>query len=197
MIKCRHYPTLIGNIDEVTYYCSDEDGAGSFTGPLIVNLTGVKRIISPADVPVELWEHIETGTKEIVIPWADFGLPKVKNSFWQALHSYIKDNGWDEVCIHCEGGHGRTGTAMASIMIVNIGWSAKEAVEYLRNNYCKDVVETSEQCEYLCMLDTEYNDRQIKEDEAPIASFYIDDDDGAIVAGSASSDSEDKKDKDD
>lgn len=192
MIKrCSHYPTLIGTIEGVNYYCSDLGGVGSFSGNAIVNLTGVGNVPNPANVPPELAKHIENDIYELVIPWADFGLPKVKSSFWQALHSYIVSMGWTEVCIHCEGGHGRTGTAMASIMITVLGWSVGEAVEYLRDNYCKDAVETSNQCEYLCILDIEYNQRQLKEDEVPIPSFYINDDDGAIVIKNNNSEDDD------
>jgi len=181
MKRCHHYPTLVASIDSINYYCADLEGSSAYEGKVIVNLTGIGNIPNPSKVPQELSEHVESNINEIVIPWADFGPPRVKNSFWPALHGYLKKIGVDEVCIHCEGGHGRTGTAMSALLVSVVGWSAKEAVEWVRDNHCREAVETPEQCEYLCALDIEYNDRKILEDEAPMPSLYISWDDSTTV----------------
>ena len=50
--------------------------------------------------------------------------------------------------IACMGGHGRTGTYLASLM-VRLGWGPTDAIEYIRNNYCKKAIETKPQEELI------------------------------------------------
>ena len=60
--------------------------------------------------------------KEIIVPWPDFGLPSVEPTFWGALHAYARTYKADldkdvSVCFHCAAGHGRTGTALCSMLV--------------------------------------------------------------------------------
>lgn len=52
-----------------------------------------------------------------------------------------------KIHVGCIGGHGRTGTILAAL--VNVMTGEKDAIEYVRNNYCKKVVESPEQVEWL------------------------------------------------
>ena len=51
--------------------------------------------------------------------------------------------------IACQGSHGRTGTAMAAILIACEGLSAKEAVEKVRKTHCWKAVESDAQAKWL------------------------------------------------
>jgi len=48
---------------------------------------------------------------------------------------------WDPVEIACAGGHGRTGTALACLAVLD-GVPSREAVRYVRAHYAARAVET-------------------------------------------------------
>ena len=79
------------------------------------------------------------------IEWEDFGLP----IDWKAAAHMIIDayrramaDFWVEVS--CIGGHGRTGTALACMAVLD-GHSPESAIQYVRGSYCKKAIETDEQ----------------------------------------------------
>lgn len=160
--RCEHEPQLITEIEGVRYYGADFLGVKEFSGDAIINFTGTSHFPSVAP-PKELAEHMYLPSfKEIMVPWPDFGIPQVDMSFWTELHCYILDQGWKDVCFHCQAGHGRTGTALATMLIANEEISADGALWYIRTNYCEHAVETEEQCLYLIWADEYYNDRDCK-----------------------------------
>jgi protein-tyrosine phosphatase len=53
--------------------------------------------------------------------------------------------------IGCLGGHGRTGSALASLAVLS-GVPAQEAVAWVRNNYCSKAIETPEQASFVASL---------------------------------------------
>lgn len=169
--KCYHAPELVFKIDGIEYYASDALGVREFEGEVVLNLSNQQRTISVDEMPRELIEHMVIPYKEIMIPWQDGGIPYVKTSFWQSIHEYMRTNNYKSVCIHCEAGHGRTGTALASMAVANLGWSVEEAVKYVRERICRHMVETSDQCNYLMALDYELNDREPKEESLPYPSM--------------------------
>lgn len=168
---CYHLPEEVAEVEGVCYYCADKDGVSDFEGDVVLNFTGHPNV-PHLDIP-ELAQHVNDIYKEIVIAWPDLGIPRVKPTFWHALHSYIVSQGWKNVCIHCEGGHGRTGTAMSALLISLGGWSISEAVGYVRTMYCEKAVETPDQCDYLCELDEALNGRKIRVEDIPIPSVII------------------------
>jgi protein-tyrosine phosphatase len=169
--KCFHPPTQVVKLDDTTYYGGNEMTISDFEGEFVVNLTRHPNIVVSEGFS-SLTSLIEYPFQEIIVPWPDFKLPKVKIAFWRRLHDFIDEKGWKDVCIHCAGGHGRTGTALSALIIANAGLPAKEAVEIVRDNYCNLCVETLEQCFYLQEVDTFYNGRKPKEDACPIPSMF-------------------------
>ena len=57
-------------------------------------------------------------------------------------------NKQDIIEIACIGGHGRTGTFLAALL-VREGWGPADAVEYIRGGYCKKAIESKEQEELI------------------------------------------------
>jgi len=55
------------------------------------------------------------------------------------------------VLVHCMGGHGRTGTALAILLGLS-GAMKKDPVAWLRKHYCEEAVETKKQIEYIQSL---------------------------------------------
>ena len=83
----------------------------------------------------------------LTLAWSDAGVPALPISYWEALLTFLKDFRQD-VYFCCEGGHGRTGTALAIIY----GLACKKVVDpvaVIRKCYCDEAVETMVQIEYV------------------------------------------------
>lgn len=96
---------------------------------------------------LEQYNHL----KIIKIQWADFGLPSVVDEFWESFANMILDSKEPlDIVFICDGGHGRTGTAL-SIIGSLLGCIPEDEcpVEYTRRKYCKNAVETHEQLDYV------------------------------------------------
>jgi len=169
---CEHLPEEIFVIDGVKYFGASKEGVPAFVGDLVVNFSGSPN--KPTNQFGELSIHFDIAfTEELMVPWPDFGLPRVKLTMWKALHEFIKGRGWTHVCFHCEAGHGRTGTALASMMIANLGYTALDALEFVRETHCHEAVETDDQCDYLERVDEHYNCRAIPEQSPLIPSMFF------------------------
>lgn len=165
---CHHYPVNVltvksksAQVKDVAYYVADRFGSRDFEGDLIVNLTSIRGARAGSttyDIP-QLAKHMIDLPKEIVIAWDDYSSPPVKFSFWEAFHNYVVSKKYTSVCFHCEHGHGRTGTAMCAMLITLLKMDVEAAVKYLREAYCKEVVESETQILYLINLDMEINNR--------------------------------------
>lgn len=169
--KCWHTPEHVFTMDDIHYYASDEHNINKFDGDVIINLTSTPNV--PQSILPELKEHYDIPLQEIMIPWPDFGKPKVKLSFWETIHRIIKHKGWKTVCVHCGHGHGRTGTALSCILVSMCGTSAIDAVEVIRKYHCNEAVETPEQCSYIMEVDQHYNKREPTEENFPQPSMLI------------------------
>jgi len=172
MAYCRHEPKKVKSIDGISYYGASQDGALEFDGELMINFTRQSDIPSVMNVP-ELACYVEINFEEIMVPWPDFSVPLVDPDFWRALHNYVMRKNWEHVCFHCEAGHGRTGTALCSMLIALCGYSALDAVGHVRSIYCEEAVETWEQSTYLQELDEYFNDRKIVEEDCPVPAMVI------------------------
>jgi len=73
--------------------------------------------------------------------WPDFWLPADPTATAEALGETWSRAGFQRVEIACGGGRGRTGTALACLAVLD-GVPHREAVAYVRENYCVHAVET-------------------------------------------------------
>lgn len=90
----------------------------------------------------------------IMLPWQDYGLPKVSYGF--ARYAIEEAFSWAKsgaiVEVGCIGAHGRTGTVLACMAVLgdpslDTGY---DAVDWVRANYCDHAVETAEQEWFVC-----------------------------------------------
>lgn len=88
---------------------------------------------------------------EIAIDWPDGGIPDLVKSDWMRLLQDLSEMD-GKVLVHCMGGHGRTGTALAALLGLSKAVT-KDPVKWLRKYYCEKVVETKAQFDYLKKLD--------------------------------------------
>lgn len=96
----------------------------------------------PPPVP---WEHRW-------LRWPDFWLPSDRTATTDALHEALARAEAERVEIACAGGHGRTGTALACLAILD-GVPSRQAVAYVRANYAPRAVETPWQRRFVHRFD--------------------------------------------
>ena len=87
------------------------------------------------------------------LDWPDMGVldiedlkPVVKTLAYHLLHDNFKVQ--QRIEIGCMGGHGRTGTLMALIM-VQLGCKPGKAIKTIRKDYCDKAIETKKQEELI------------------------------------------------
>lgn len=87
-----------------------------------------------------------------LINWDDFEAPQGRHGirFWTYIvNELLKES--NKITVSCTGAHGRTGT-MLSIILHLLFPEITDPVMWLRNNYCKNAVETFKQIGYLKSL---------------------------------------------
>lgn len=87
------------------------------------------------------------------IRWPDFRLPSDKAAFAEALRDAWARAATERVEFACHGGHGRTGTALACLAILD-GVPATEAVAYVREHYAQKAVETPWQRRFIARFES-------------------------------------------
>lgn len=93
-----------------------------------------------------------TRTGELVrLHWTDMGIPPVGLAFWKAILGMLKPG--QKVIFACAGSHGRTGTALAAMLMVHDSkLTARQAIAMVRKHHCPDAIETLGQEGYLAAL---------------------------------------------
>ena len=95
------------------------------------------------------------GSREYInLPIADYDVPTMGFEFWYEFADDIKSylESGKNVLIACDGGHGRTGLVLSILYGILTGDIFP--VETLKAIYCREIIETNDQEEYVyCMLD--------------------------------------------
>lgn len=100
---------------------------------------GLYLLGKPPDPPAWKWRWLR---------WPDFRLPSDRADARDALIDAWERSAEQRVEIACDGGHGRTGTALACLAVLD-GVPANEAVQYVRDRYDPHAVETPWQHRYV------------------------------------------------
>ncbi|GAB6897416.1 protein-tyrosine phosphatase family protein [Kineosporia succinea] len=90
----------------------------------------------------------EVGWESRWLRWPDFRLPGDSADAREALRDILTRAGTERVEIACNGGRGRTGTALACLAVLD-GVPPTEAVAYVRERYSPHAVETPWQKRYV------------------------------------------------
>jgi hypothetical protein len=86
------------------------------------------------------------------LDWPDFGVPPDPEEVLAALRSlHNRARTGERVELGCLGGHGRTGTALACLVVM-AGVPPADAVAWVRANYCHQAVETEDQATFVTGL---------------------------------------------
>jgi protein-tyrosine phosphatase len=102
----------------------------------------------PPDGPAPEWALYLLGRQPPPVSWAsrwlrwpDFGLPSDRPATVAALREAWARAATERVEVACAGGHGRTGTALACLAVLD-GVPSGAAVAYVRTHYSPRAVET-------------------------------------------------------
>jgi hypothetical protein len=83
--------------------------------------------------------------------WPDFGLPADPDAVGQTLAEAWRRAAAERVEVACTGGHGRTGTALACLAVID-GVPNSDAVVFVREHYDRHAVETRRQRRYIAQF---------------------------------------------
>lgn len=111
--------------------------------------------VTDADVYIGFDNSMKFSTKhfpwnnghEILYPVQDMGVPKAIGEY-KKLVDWTKEQLFAGKSVHagCIGGHGRTGMFLAALVSM---FGEKDAINYVRKNYCPKAVESMEQIKFL------------------------------------------------
>lgn len=107
-------------------------------------------VVSSAGVPDLI--RGQAPTPWVALDWDDGGVPdSIPIRYWHDLASVLAGGQIDgNVGFYCMGGHGRTGTALSiTAALTGAVPEGEDPVEWLRDRYCEEAVETDEQCRYV------------------------------------------------
>lgn len=110
------------------------------------------------------------------ITWDDFGIPSAYEAAFDAIeYAYDLAEAGKLVEVGCMGGHGRTGTILACMAVLD-GLDHKDAIAFIRSRFCKDAIETAEQEWYVewfeCHLTDSVPSEKPKGNADWIAEYY-------------------------
>jgi len=118
---------------------------------LIIDLSGISADSAYAG-PSEydsLRQFVSSDCPQISLDWPDYGLPPVRFGFWEELAKLLPKG---DVLVRCFGGHGRTGTAIAALLVIGWDYDAATAIATIRKHHCEQAVESANQKRYLAQL---------------------------------------------
>jgi len=142
IISARGWSVWGGKKEDVKHRLTDFD--------LVLNLANYGPVKQTHVIPIpELkeFENFDSFT-EVQLDWPDFGTITLPREFWDKLIAYIRTNN-QKTLVFCQGGHGRTGTALACLIVCSMNWTAQDAIDWIRKNYCSSAIETYEQRLYI------------------------------------------------
>jgi hypothetical protein len=88
-----------------------------------------------------------TVAEVVHLDWPDMTAPPAPLKFWEGMLETLTEKP-GKVMISCHGGHGRSGTALAALMVAS-GISGSKAIEMVRGDHCKNAIETAAQEDYI------------------------------------------------
>jgi hypothetical protein len=161
--KCSHTgDTVVFDFGGKQLFAGNMSGLDEWSGAweLIIDLAGVVKIPEQnpflrSTIPARfhklasfLKQPDKLPSEVLRLHWDDGGVPPVKLQFWTELWNMLPAR--TAVC--CIGGHGRTGTCLASFLIAIGDQSDEEAIKTVRTVHCKNAIETFAQEKYLHSL---------------------------------------------
>ena len=152
MAKCDGH-SLVVKVGNINLLPSSREEASEYPGDLLISL-GVQITISdvigftgiqefPADLMPATPDHM-------TIAWPDMSVPlRLNAAWWDKFITWLTSLPEQDVVIHCQGGHGRTGTALAIILGLTDEVERSLAGNWVQKNYCSHAIESNSQIDYI------------------------------------------------
>ncbi len=93
------------------------------------------------------YEYVGNTTDVLRIDWLDRAEPFLHPEFWPRLADLLRGRG--KVMTNCQGGHGRSGTAITALMMCYGDYTPLDAITHLRTFHCPRAIESVDQHKYL------------------------------------------------
>jgi hypothetical protein len=152
--KCEHPPTKVFADKGAEIWvgtrscCTGFDVKPNLTQfDVILNCAKMGPVLPHHKLPISFGKKYTTKTIELEIDWPDMGAPMLAPEFWLDLYQYLKKSK-GKMLAFCIGGHGRTGTALACMLVAS-GWKHRDAKNWIWKNYCKSAIESATQEKYI------------------------------------------------
>jgi hypothetical protein len=143
--KDKKWGVWVGSRDGVVPSANEFD--------IAMNLSG-RTILQDHSIPIpelEKWANGGNKFTEIIMDWPDGDAINLPLQFWLDLMTYLQEK-QRKLVVFCIGGHGRTGTALACMLIAGLGWKAKKAIAWVRSTHCQRAIETKRQEDYIFQI---------------------------------------------
>lgn len=120
--------------------------------------------------------HDPASTKVLKIRWNDRAAPPVYPSFWPALLKELEklqskmERPLDVLTI-CQGGHGRSGSALVALMMCMTDYTPLDALTHIRALHCARAIESKEQHVYLNLVAKELGREENALEAEKVTSF--------------------------
>jgi hypothetical protein len=155
-VHCEHRAQCVLKGDGWGIHCGTGNRIKSKTGEfsLLLNCSNSGSYAPRHVIPIKLGDGKKDYAKhpdEIRLDWSDYDVPSLDTQFWYDLYDYIVEKK-AKTLVFCVGGHGRTGTAMACLLVAS-GYTADESIAIVRENYCKKAIESKLQEQYVHEID--------------------------------------------
>jgi hypothetical protein len=93
-----------------------------------------------------------SNSKVVVFPWPDYGVPRDTKVLLRCLKWLLKQiQDGRTVEVGCMGGHGRTGSVLAALL-VGQGLTPEAAIRRVWRRYCQEAIESQQQIAFLRSL---------------------------------------------
>lgn len=166
-------PTMAFQTDDFIFIGSAKSNLESYQyfmeTDLIVNLTGTEIFFKkkPFLMKAPEWLGLQDATKtitpdQVLLDWPDMSTPpsNIGYDFWKSLLDRAKEFGKRRIFICCTAGQGRTGTALASFLLVTeCVDTGKDAIDFIRVSYSKHAIERKCQEDYISELMLEQSEK--------------------------------------
>ncbi len=185
-MSCHNGPKLVFTKAGLSVYGASESEAQAnvWEFDLVISMTRISTGINVDKCKLQSASFkrlVQKAPEVLSLDWPDMGVPSLGKAFWVELARILTKKGLDrarsgnsyKVMVHCMGGHGRTGTALAILMGLLTDREG-DLVDIIQTEYCNHSVETERQIRYVELVtDTKSKAKPSKSYAMPILTDEV------------------------
>lgn len=170
---------IVWKYKDTTFTIADISGCDAWHSDIVLDLNGNLKgetsafITSGPSRFTSLNQYMHPA-EVVQLKWPDYDVVPAPLEFWQKMLEVLTEK-QQVVMITCHGGHGRSGTCLAALMIAS-GIRASQAILKVRTDHCAKAIESRSQEKYLWSLSDEMlgitEDQPVDPREAPANKLF-------------------------